>query len=352
MRLGFTFTPVDTSTDDGPVDREADFEDARTIEAIAAELAKLCDEVVLIPFDRNVVGALCDTHCDFVFNISEGRSGRNRESQVPALLEVLEIPYSGSDPLTLGITQDKTVAKQLARGLGVRTPAFLQVRRLSDLSDGLPLPADLPLFVKPNHEGSSKGVRISSLVGDRRQLGKQVQWLLETYRQPVLVEQFLEGREFAVGLLGTDKPRIFPITEIVVRDNGRRVPFYSYEWKGRHAKVLICPADIPDALVDELRQMAEVLYAGFGVREYGRVDFKLDSEGVPYFLEMNALPGLSPEFGIYTRCANTAGCSYHDLIRQILTGGLERAGMPNAECRMPTDSEADRVSKRGGGSDQ
>ena len=324
MRLGFTFTQK-YPLGDGPEDQEADFEDAQTIEAIRSELAALCSDLIPIPFDGQIIQSLHAAQCDFVFNISEGRSGRNRESYVPALLELMEIPYSGSDPLTLGITHDKTIAKQIARGLGIQTPPFKLVRRLADLEHALP--AEFPLFVKPNHEGCSKGIRASSLVHDHHQLETQVQWLLETYQQPVLVEQFIEGREFSAGLLGTENPEIFPVTEIVVQDNGKQVPFYSYEWKDKHAKSLICPADISDLEADELRRMASILYTNFGVRDYGRVDFKADSQGGLHFIEMNALPGLSPDFSIYTQCALTAGYSYRELIEQILSGAMRRTGL-------------------------
>jgi len=253
---------------------------------------------------------------ELVFNIAEGVRGRGRESIVPAWLDQVGIPYTGSDPLTLSLTLDKAMAKTVAQAHGVATPAWRCVYDESGL-EGLGL--EFPLFVKPNGEGSSMGIRRSSLAVREDELRRQVRWVLRHYRQGCLVEEYMPGREFCVGLLGNGEPEILPIVEVRTGTG-----FYSYESKSVHDKELICPAELPRELAEHMRGMGRKLFREFRCRDLARLDLKLDARGVPRFLEMNPLPGLSPYYSIFTAQAEAAGMGFEELIGRIIASALER----------------------------
>lgn len=264
-----------------------------------------------------------------MFNIAEGWRGRNRESHVPCLLEMLGIPYTGSDALTLGITMDKALCKRLAAAAGVATAPFLEIESLEQLpKSSFPLPA----FVKPNWEGTSKGIRYSSVVQDEKSLREAVAWCLESYRQPVLVERFLTGREFTLGILGNDRPQTFPIGEVVffqaTKEEAVAVGETARFKPGRELEV---PARVSPALAEQLQEMALTLYRTLRCRDVARVDFRCDEKGMPYFLESNALPGLNPENSMLPLLAKADGMEYEDLIRGILLNALQRLGMEAAK---------------------
>ena len=248
----------------------------------------------------------------------QGIRGTGRESIVPAWLDHLGIPYTGSDPLTFAVTLDKAMAKTIARAHGIPTPAWRCVFDESEL-DGLRL--TFPLFVKPNGEGSSMGIRRSSLVGDEGELRQRVRWVLQQYRQGCLVEEYMPGREFCVGILGNRELEILPIVEVRTSAG-----FYSYESKSVHDKELICPAQVPGRLADDMREMGRTSFREFRCRDLARLDVKLDAHGAPGFLEMNPLPGLSPYYSIFNVQARAAGIEFEELIRRIIANALERSG--------------------------
>ena len=332
MRIALTYTlrqPGRAGAGAASDDDDADFEDQATIDAVAGALSSDGHSVEPIEYSTRIAADLARADVDFVFNICEGRTGRNRESIVPAIAESLGVAYSGSDPLTLGMTQDKSVAKLVAGSAGVATPRAVTVTDADQLADSGWLAGlhalQLPLFVKPNHEGCSKGIRLSSLVESEVELESQVRWVIDRYRQPALVEEFLPGRELSVGVLGNEAPQVFPVTEIVVTsETGELVPFYPFEMKGAHDKRLFCPADVDSATAESVVRDALRLFAAFGIRDYCRVDFKLDSVGAASFLEMNALPGLSPEYSLYPAAAAAAGLSYDSLVLGVLQAATGR----------------------------
>ncbi len=305
---------------DLPDDFGAEYDDTATIEGLLEAIRACGHEALDLVLDEDFPRQVRRIEPDLVFNIAEGIRGPARESIVPAWLDELGVPHTGSDGLALAISLDKALTKTIAAAHGVRTPAFRRVRALSELDD-----ADLefPIFVKPNGEGSCMGVRYASKVDSPEALRRQVDWVLQNYRQDCLVEEFAPGREYCVGILGNDDLQILPIVEV-------RSPhsFYSYEDKHVHRKELICPADLPCELAEEMRAMAVEAFRALRCRDLARLDFKLDKAGRPAFLEINPLPGLSAEYGIFPVQARAAGFTYEGLIGHIIDLALRRSRQP------------------------
>ncbi|HWA99213.1 MAG TPA: hypothetical protein VG713_12005, partial [Pirellulales bacterium] len=309
MRIGITFTAKCNAADDivcqpGDAalgDAEEEFDSPETVAAIARALESLGHEAVLLGDGQQLVRRLLDEpHPDLVFNFAEGRGSlRSREARVPALLETFGIPYTGSDPLTLAVALDKEVAKRLVRAAGVATPEWVLVDRgldheLVTALDRLPL----PVFVKPAFEGSSKGIVGSNFIADRTALHDTVGQLHQTYQQPILVEEFIEGDELTVGIVGHEPGDVLGIMRVLPRDE-RAGPFvYSLDVKRdwRRRVRYECPAQLSRSDTHAVRRAALSAWRALGCRDVARIDFRL-RDGEAYFLETNPLPGLSPESG-------------------------------------------------------
>ncbi len=303
--------------DDLPEDFDAEYDDEATIQALLGAIEACGHEALGLALGESFVHDIRRLAPGIVFNIAEGVRGTSRESIVPAWLDHLGIPYTGSDGLTLAVSLDKALTKTLLAARGLRTPAFRRVRDESEL-EGMEL--EFPLFVKPNGEGSSMGVRVSSLVRSTEELKCQVGWILRTYRQDCLVEEFAPGREFCVGILGNEEPQALPIVEI--RSAGS---FYSYEHKLRHQKELICPAELPPDAASEMLEVGLETYRALRCRDFARVDLKLDAEDRSTLLEINPLPGLSPTYSIFTCQALAGGLAYEELIGRIIELAVRRS---------------------------
>ncbi|MDA8174880.1 MAG: hypothetical protein M0018_09875 [Nitrospiraceae bacterium] len=259
---------------------------------------------------------------DLVFNISEGLSGRNRESQVPALLEAYGIPYTFSDPLTLSLSLDKEMAKKVVRAAGVPTPDSFVVESVKDLKK-IPL-QEYPLFVKPLSEGTGKGITPSSVVKNPKALKAQCKRLLDGYGQPVLVETFMPGREFTVGIIGTgDGARVVGALELQLL-KGAEPGVYSYLNKE------LCEERVRYVLVKnkkilkELSVLALKAYRALGCRDAGRLDFRQDGAGHASFLEANPLAGLHPTHSDLPILCRQAGMPYPELIDAIIQSAAKR----------------------------
>lgn len=304
------------ATEDMPEDLGAEYEDARTIESLLDAVRACGHEPVELVLEEEFPIQVRRFNPDLVFNIAEGVRGPMRESVVPTWLDHLNIPYTGSDGRALAISLDKALAKTIVAARGIRTPAFRRVSHVSELQE---IDLEFPLFVKPNAEGSSMGIRRASRVETPEELRHQVAWVLRSYREDCLVEEFAPGREFCVGILGNEEPRLLPIVHL-------RSPhgFYSYEDKQAHRKELICPANLPRTMADEMCFMALEAFRALRCRDLARVDFKLDSAGRPAFLEINPLPGLSSEYGIFPAQARAVGITHEELIGQIIELAVRR----------------------------
>jgi D-alanine-D-alanine ligase len=294
----------------GPDDLGAEYEDPSAIDSLLDAIGQAGHTPARLPVGVDFPVRARGLSPDLVFNVAEGIRGPMRESIVPAWLDHLRIPFTGSDGLTLAVTLDKALTKRLVAAEGVRTPACRLVSSLADL-DGLDL--DGPVFVKPNAEGSSMGIRARSKVSDLAELPARVEWVLRTYEQRCLVEQFVPGREFCVGILGNEDLHVLPIAEV---RTGR--DFYSYESKSRHDRQIVCPADVPDATAAELIDAAVKVYRAVRCRDLARLDFKLDAEGRASFIEVNPLPGLASAYSIFPIQARAGRTEYTELIATII----------------------------------
>lgn len=299
-----------------PEDCGAEFEDAQTIQALLRAIRACGYEAVEVVLGADFLQHIRNIDPDLVFNIAEGLRGPDRESIVPAWLDHLGIAYTGSDGLSLALSLDKTLTKTLVRNNGVRTAAFRRIRSEEDLSE-IDLP--FPLFVKPNAEGSSMGIRHGSRVENSQNLAEQVRRVLQMYND-CIVETFAPGREFCVGILGNQQPQVLPIAEVLTDSS-----FYSYEEKHEHRKELVCPAAVPEELADPMTKMALTVFETLSCHDLARVDFRLDASGQPTFLEINPLPGLSPHYGIFPRQAEAAEISYDNMIGRIIEIALRRS---------------------------
>ncbi len=318
LRVGLAFNMKRIESHDGD-DREAEYDAPETIDSIARAIESHGHTVVRLEATAEFPRALMTSNVDLVFNIAEGISGRNREAQVPNLCELLGIPYTGSDSATLSICLDKALSKRMMRD--IPTPQFqLLITGREKLRT-----FRYPVIVKPNAEGTSKGITNKSVVDDEASVRQVARDIIERYGQPALVEEYIVGREFTVGLLGERRPRVLPPMEVIFLKPTER-PVYDYackqDWQN-HVRYE-CPANLTK---EELRAIEKVCRATFmtlGCRDIGRVDLRQTADGTFYVIEVNPLPGLTPEYSDLCLIANGAKIDYRSLIGDILSGAIKR----------------------------
>ena len=326
-RIGFTY---DLQSDyekkaDFPDDALAELDREETIAEIEAAIASGGHEVVRIGHVRNLLSRVSSLDVDIVFNICEGFGGRSRESEVPMILELYNIPFIGSDALALGLTLDKVMAKKVFQNDGVPTPKYF-------MADSTTIPAHwetmkFPFIVKPRHEGSSKGISDDSIVSDRNSLKKQVKAIKRLYRQSALVEEFIYGSEFTVLVIGNRKPRALPPVQISIAGQleAGDLVYTSRRLEGTDIEY-ICPPKISKSLEKKLCEISVQAYQSLECRDFGRVDLRVDKLGRPYVLEINPLPSLSTE-DVFPLVARAAGMTYNQLVLKIIDIGLKRYGL-------------------------
>jgi len=317
LRIGFTYDlKADYLALGFSEHAVAEFDTELTIDAISGALESLGHDVARIGHVKALASRLvAGERWDLVFNIAEGVAGFGRESQVPALLEAYAIPYTFSDPLVCALTLHKGMAKHVARGYGVPTPDFALVTTLADVA-AITLP--FPLFVKPVAEGTSKGVTARSLVTSRAALLEVCAELLAEYREPVLVEEFLSGREFTVGILGTGaEARALATLEVMLKA-GADAAVYSYRNKAQWRELVGYELLASGALRREVEEVALATWKCLGCRDAGRVDVRLDAAGNAQMLEVNPLAGLTPEHSDLPIMAALVGLGFETLIGEIL----------------------------------
>jgi D-alanine-D-alanine ligase len=332
MRIGITYDlRADIpATPDTPDDLQEEFDSPETIESLAGVLRGLGHEVVKLGDGRELLEQLLVNPPDLVFNTAEGQGiSRSREARVPAVLEMLGIPYTGSDPLTLAVTLDKDCAKRLAASAGVAVPRGLVLSSSQNgwhtCDNGSPL-GNFPLIVKPAWEGSSKGIRGKAVVDSSSELKEAVAGLQRDHRQPVLVEEYIQGNELTVAVLG-NPGRVFGVMRVVpVHPTDRFV--YSLEVKRDYRRLVRyeCPPPLPAPVLKAIEDAALTVYRVLGCRDVSRIDFRL-KDGVPYFLEVNPLPGLNPESGDLMIMARLRGISHAEVIETILQAALQRLAL-------------------------
>lgn len=320
LALGFTQEQV------------AEFDSDATINELEAAIKSLWHRVERI----GNAWALCKRlvagdRWQLVFNICEGVAGRSRESQVPALLELYNVGYTFSDPLVCAVTLDKAYAKRVLMSGGLRTARFGVVNDLSDI-DGLAGLSDAyPLFAKPIAEGTGKGIDSASRIDNASQLRETCSRLLEKFQQPVLVEEYLPGREFTTALLGTGREaRVLGTMELRMRDHAG-TDIYSYEMKEKCESLVEYFPMPAGELRKEVEELALQSYRLLECRDGGRVDVRLDRAGRPTFLEVNPLPGLHPTHSDLPMIATQEGMTYAELLGAIINSAARRLGLNPAD---------------------
>jgi D-alanine-D-alanine ligase len=323
MRVGLTYNLGSDyqPKEEDPPDAAAEFDTQATIDGLAHAVSASGHEPVHIGDGLKLYRWLMDNQVDLVFNIAEGYNGRAREAQIPALLEMLQIPYVGSDPVTLGIALDKVLTKQIMKAERIPTAPFLKANRIEELNQ---IPLKYPLFAKPVHEGTGKGIDSESKIKTYPKLKSRVKYLLKTYREPVLIEEYLEGDEFTVGIVGTP-PHVIGTMQIVI-DTDQVEDFYSYRVKEDYERYVhyVCPPKIEPDRLEQIEEIALRAYKVLECRDFGRVDIRCDADGNPFFLEINPLAGLNPQHSDLCIIARHNGITYEQLIGRILYSALQR----------------------------
>lgn len=316
------------------VDTFAEWDTWETINAVKSAL-EVYHNVTLIEADLFAFEKLRDSNVDIVFNIAEGFLEVSREAQIPAILDMLNIPYSGSDPLTLSICLDKARTKEILSYNKIATPKFIITNSLDELNY---INLKFPMMVKPNAEGSSKGIFTSSFVRDEEELKKEVSRIYNEYNQSVLVEEFLPGREFTVALIGNGSDvEVLPIVEINYKEFPEDfIPIYSYEakWildtKENPLDIYSCPAKISKSLEEKIKSICLKTYKVLNCRDWSRIDVRLDSKGEPNIIEVNPLPGILPDpndNSCFPKAARTAGYTYEQMLNKVLYHAAKRNGL-------------------------
>jgi D-alanine-D-alanine ligase len=319
MHIGFTY---DLRTDylaAGYGEEEtAEFDQLGTIEAIDDALQALGHDTDRIGHARNLVDRLARGDCwDLVFNICEGLHGAARESQVPAILDVYGVPYTFADPAVLAVCLDKALTKTVLRAAGLPTPDWQVMRNLADLDR---FEVKYPVIAKPIAEGTGKGIDAASRVADVAALRQTCQRLATRYAQPVLIEQFLPGREFTVGIVETGhNAKALGTLEIILRASAEP-NVYSYRNKEQSEALVECRLvrNVEDPQVAQAERIALAAWRVVGGRDAGRIDLRCDAAGNPQIMEINPLAGLHPTHSDLPMLCTALAINYVELIERIV----------------------------------
>ena len=340
MRIGIacTLKPSGPLPTGAPDDLHEEFDSPVTVNAVADVFRALGHTVDELGDGRGFLEAVLKNPPDLVFNFAEGTGvSRSRESRVPAVCEMLGIPCTGSDPLALAVALDKDMTRRVAESLGVTVPKGITLAPIAGEYDGdfaefPPILEEagltLPVIAKPTCEGSSKGIRNRCLIKTAAEFGPTVVDLWRDYRQPVLVEEYIAGDEVTIGLVGNDPPQSIGIMQVIPKQVAAADFVYSLEVKRNwhDAVEYVAPAKLPPAVTRAIEADAMAVYVGLGCRDVARLDFRVRA-GVPYFLEVNPLPGLNPESGDLCFLAYRMGLTYPQLIGMILDAAAARYGL-------------------------
>ncbi len=312
---------------------EVEYDPPHTIELIKHGIEATGHEYVFVEADENFAENIKKAKPDIVFNRAEGLRGDSRESHVPAILEMLNIPYVGSNVLTTAICLNKAWTKKILLYHGISTPKFCVCQNLQEAEK---INEGFPYFLKPNEEGSSIGITEENLVHNKAQLHTRLRQMLREYQQPILVEQFIEGREFSTGLLGRagEDPEALSILEI----DFSKFPEVGGVFGQRAKTVLdsldhyICPAQIPEKLKNTLERLSVDIWYALETKDFARIDFRMDSEGKLFFLEINPLPGMDfdteeNDLSFYPYMTMKSGYTYDELVCRLLESACSRYGL-------------------------
>lgn len=313
-------------------DTFAEWDSEETIDAVKSALEAGGHDVTLIEADRDAYEKFKVLNPEIVFNVAEGIGGSSRESQIPSMLEMLDIPFTGSDSVTTGICHDKSRCKEILSYYKIPITKFFITDAIHRISEKL----SYPKFVKPLHEGSSKGIYNSSVVTNCAELRNEILRIKDCYDQPSLIEDYLEGKEFTVAMLGNgDDVKVLPIVEInldTVPEGFNKIYSYEVKWffdtRENKLDIFKCPADIDAKLYKQIEDVCKDAYMALRVRDWARIDVRLDKNNIPNIIEINPLPGILPDpsdNSCYPKAARQVGLDYNDMINTVLNCAVERS---------------------------
>ncbi len=327
MRIGLSYDLKETNSlpQAGCDDACEEYDSSETIELIATSLEAEGHAVTLLGGGREFLGKIVQEKVDFVFNVAEGRGTyRSREAQVPSILEMLNVPYSGSDPQCLAICLDKHLTKKLVALAGVSTPTWRIINDRHELHETNSCHRLFPAIIKPAYEGSSKGIRLTSLVEDAKQANEVVECLLDKYHQPVMMERVILGDEVTVGIIGNSPPKVVGVMRILPKQRNDCF-LYTLDVKRNYLELVDyeCPAHLEEKVLQRIQTASLEAFEALGCRDFARLDFRISAGGVPYFLEINPLPGLGSHSDLVIM-VQKLGWSHRQLMSAVLNAALER----------------------------
>jgi D-alanine-D-alanine ligase len=327
MRIGLAYDLKETIKPgvNGPEDALEEYDSSETVDLIAAGLESTGHSVIRLGGGAEFLVNILRERVDLVFNIAEGLGNYvSREAQVPSVLEMLDIPYSGSNPQCLAICLDKPLAKQLVKDAGIATPAWHVINNLEKLPAMSGYGLRYPVIIKPAYEGSSKGIRLSSLANSLEEATQLTSQLLRCYQQPVMVEEFIAGDEVTVGIIGSTPPTVLGMMRILPRNRVDHF-LYTLEVKRDYLNLVDyeCPAQLGEEVLARIIAASLKVSAVLGCRDFARLDFRVSPEGTPYFLEINPLPGLGTHSDLVIM-ALKLGWHYEELIDAIVGVAAKR----------------------------
>jgi len=336
VALTYNVKPEEFSSDSAPFslklknsssmnDTYAEWDTIETINAIKNAL-ELYHDVTLIEANEDAFEKLRQLRPEIVFNFAECANGVSREAQIPAMLDMLGIPYTGSDPLTMATCLDKARTKEILSYHGIPTPKFIYAESIDDLNN---FKLNFPVIIKPVSEGSGKGIFNSSFVGNINDLRNRLEENLNTYNQPFIIEEFLPGREFTVAIIGNNSDtEVLPIVEINFNElPNDLLPIYSFEAKWvvdtreNPLNIFTCPANIDTELENKIKDISLKTYKVLRCRDWSRIDLRLDANGEPNIIEINPLPGILPnpeDNSCFPKAARAKGLSYEEMVNKVL----------------------------------
>jgi len=302
-----------------------EYDSTETLDVISGALEKKGHRIIRLGGGVQFLENIIKEKVDFVFNISEGRGTyRSREAQVPSVLEMLGIPHTGSDPLTLSVCLDKPITKKLVTLEGIPTPKWLMINNEKELETANWKALPFPAIVKPIYEGSSKGIRLTSLAENIAEAKKEAGRIIRGYNEPVMIEEFIDGDEITVGVIGNANPKLVGMMRILPKKKEKHF-VYSVEVKRDYVNLVDyeSPVKLPKKILDKLEQYSIKSFKVLGCRDVSRVDFRVGRDGVPYFIEINPLPGLGTYSDLIIMGIKM-GWTHEGLIGAVLDTAIER----------------------------
>jgi D-alanine-D-alanine ligase len=329
MRIALTYNLKEKDVSK-PTDYFSEFDSQETVDAISRAISKNGHTVLTVNVGKSdLISFFRKNRVDMVFNIAEGRCGRFRESEVPAILDYLNIPYTGSNTFSLALALNKALTKKILKAENIPTPNFQVFARGSEEMDPN---LKFPLIVKPNCEGSAKGINKNNVVNTKDELYEKIKEIINLYRQEALVEEFIEGKELTVGILENGKTTILPILEIDF-SNCKQSGEYFYSWRMKEYQgntdlglvpKFYCPARLDKEIEMFVKEIALKTHRALGCFDISRTDVRLSKDNIPFVLEINPLPGLDPKESNFPLMAYAAGIKYEELIKAILLSASDR----------------------------